>query len=1066
MVVALILGYLRERFQVHCIRYFSRKATELPESPKMKVLNVAEKNDAAKNLAGFMSSNVKRREGFSKYNKIYEFNYTLFGQNCEMIMTSVSGHLLGLDFVGNYRKWQGCSPLTLFDAPVMKHCPSDYNDIKRTLEREVRKCAILIIWTDCDREGENIGFEIIQVCTAVKNNLQVYRAKFSEITRQSVTRAIQNLVRPDKKISDAVDVRQELDLRIGAAFTRFQTLRLTRIFPQSLNNALISYGSCQFPTLGFVVERFKSIQNFIPEPFWKIRVNHTVDGVSVEFAWKRVRLFDQLACQVLYDCCVERPLARVENVQSKPKSKWRPLPLDTVELEKLASRKLKIGAKETMRIAEKLYSQGFISYPRTETNIFPKELNLRNLVEQQTHDPAWGEFANRILQDGPNPRQGKKSDQAHPPIHPTKHTTSLTGNEQRLYELVTRHFLACCSKDAEGSETIVDIDIAGEKFVASGLMILARNYLDVYPYEKWNAKEILIYQVGQTFTPTNLEMVDGETNAPRLLTEADLIALMEKHGIGTDATHADHIETIKTRLYVGLENEKFFVPGHLGMGLVEGYDNMGFPMSKPNLRAELEADLKRICEGTKDPKVVLAEQLAKYKEVFRLALEQASKIDEALGKYLEERAQQPPADNPVLQEEVPPNVLKCPACGLDMVLRTRKENRGKYISCMGFPNCRNAVWLPGNVEDVQISDETCPECGPDVHKLKFTFRRGSFIPFYPDRHVGCIGGCDMDLLEALNIDPSIVRRPRGNAPGGDQDDTADSGFGSTDLTRALTLVTQANTNRWRDATLRDDPPPVWGTATNTLSQSRGTGVGRGSSRGRGSGRGRGSSVSVTTQGGGRGTPNNSSLQNGSSSISDNSFQSSGRGSSASSTFQSAREATAFSNRTGNRVPSGSMVAANSIGFASGVNDENAIVCDCTERAILLTVRKEGPNTGRQFYKCKESKCNFFLWATDGNSDANDGSHNQQNKTPLAPTFTVQPSNWQQPQESPAWRYNDNNSGGSEVMCDCGAPARRLTVQKEGPNKGRQFYGCSKPPNERCRFFKWADDADQGNNGDS
>lgn len=74
---------------------------------------------------------------------------------------------------------------------------------------------MLIIWTDCDREGENIGFEVIEVCTAVKNNLKVYRAKFSEITPTSVKRALQNLEQPNKNISDAVDVRQELDLRIG-----------------------------------------------------------------------------------------------------------------------------------------------------------------------------------------------------------------------------------------------------------------------------------------------------------------------------------------------------------------------------------------------------------------------------------------------------------------------------------------------------------------------------------------------------------------------------------------------------------------------------------------------------------------------------------------------------------------------------------------------------------------------------------------------------------------------------------------------------------------------------------
>lgn len=97
------------------------------------------------------------------------------------------------------------------------------------------------------------------------------------------------------------------------------------------------------------------------------------------------------------------------------------------ELEKQGSRKLHLTAKETMKIAEKLYTQGFISYPRTETNIFPKELNLVSLVEQQVNNQAWGNFAHNLLEAGITPRQGKKSDQAHPPIHPTKYSNNLQG---------------------------------------------------------------------------------------------------------------------------------------------------------------------------------------------------------------------------------------------------------------------------------------------------------------------------------------------------------------------------------------------------------------------------------------------------------------------------------------------------------------------------------------------------------------------------------------------------------------------------------------------------------------
>lgn len=109
------------------------------------------------------------------------------------------------------------------------------------------------------------------------------------------------------------------------------------------------------------------------------------------------------------------------------------------ELEKLASRKLKINAKETMRLAEKLYTQGFISYPRTETNEYPKEMNLGQLVGHQTADPNWGTFAQNILDSGgPTPRQGNKSDKAHPPIHPTKYTNS------KLYYFLETWFLVIC----------------------------------------------------------------------------------------------------------------------------------------------------------------------------------------------------------------------------------------------------------------------------------------------------------------------------------------------------------------------------------------------------------------------------------------------------------------------------------------------------------------------------------------------------------------------------------------------------------------------------------------------
>ena len=121
---------------------------------------------------------------------------------------------------------------------------------------------------------------------------------------------------------------------------------------------------------------------------------------------------------------------------------------------------------------------------------------------------------------------------------------------------------------------------------------------------------------GSTFSPAELMQQTGTTTAPALLTEADLISLMEKHGIGTDATHAEHIETVQKREYAEMNRDRRFLPKKLGLGLVNGYVHMGLELSKPRLRAALERDLQAICEGRRNADDVLRDQIRNYKQVF------------------------------------------------------------------------------------------------------------------------------------------------------------------------------------------------------------------------------------------------------------------------------------------------------------------------------------------------------------------------------------------------------------------------------------------------------------------
>jgi len=267
------------------------------------------------------------------------------------------------DFHQRHKNWIENQIYGLFDGEIEQIVPKDNKLIEANLKlvllnitglrslkcfkfrTEAKKADVLIIWTDCDREGEHIGNEIAQIClqenryqngvyltksskSPFYRKLRVRRARFSEITRSAVERGRRNLGNLNQKVVEAVECRMELDLRIGrlklgknwqqphtykityfsgAAFTRLQTLYIKRNNLHRLlgntrfteNKEVISYGSCQFPTLGFVVERLKENRSFVREPYWKLTGK---DGKAVEFHWEReglsVQIFDQQACEV------------------------------------------------------------------------------------------------------------------------------------------------------------------------------------------------------------------------------------------------------------------------------------------------------------------------------------------------------------------------------------------------------------------------------------------------------------------------------------------------------------------------------------------------------------------------------------------------------------------------------------------------------------------------------------------------------------------------------------------------------------------------------------------------
>ncbi|KIY52889.1 prokaryotic type I DNA topoisomerase [Fistulina hepatica ATCC 64428] len=610
----------------------------------MHVLCVAEKPSIAKSISQILSGgHFQNNAGRSKFNRNFEFDYPQ--TRSTFTVTSVSGHLTEQDFDEAHRKWSSCSPIDLFDAPIEVVTTKNSKDIERNLIEQARRAAVLMIWTDCDREGEHIGSEIVKACRKGNRNIRVQRARFSAIIPQQIHHAAQYPIELDQAQVDAVDARIQLDLRIGSAFTRLQTLSLQGRFPQlereDMKSSVISYGPCQFPTLGFVVARWKQVESFVPETFWHIYLALTREIEETRFTWRRNHLFDQDVALAIYEYVLTNSAARVNKVSNKSTKKWKPLPLTTVELQKAGSRLLKMTPKKVLDIAEKLYQGGSVSYPRTETDQFDPDFQLMPLIEKQEADQRWGAFATHLRTGGgfSPPRKGKNNDKAHPPIHPTAYAGNLTGDEKRVYEFITRRFLACCSKDAEGWQTTVDVVCGGEEFYATGLVVLEKNYLEVYIYDKWVGHVVPEFQEGEVFHPSVCELREGRTTAPTLLTEADLVTLMDKNGIGTDATIAQHIQTIVDRGYV-IENKegatRYLRPSDLGMALVEGYDKIGLEtsVSKPHLRRETERRMVQVCQGTKTKVEMLAQTIEQYRAMFIISKREFGKVIDCVGRYM------------------------------------------------------------------------------------------------------------------------------------------------------------------------------------------------------------------------------------------------------------------------------------------------------------------------------------------------------------------------------------------------------------------------------------------------
>ncbi|XP_042064078.1 DNA topoisomerase 3-beta isoform X2 [Salvia splendens] len=533
------------------------------------------------------------------------------------------------DFHGRYQDWNATNPLDLFDAPTVKAESTPKAHIVRHLNQEARGCGHLVLWLDCDREGENICFEVIESTGfQSKDGKKIYRARFSSVTEKDILNAMSNLVEPNKNEALAVDARQEIDLKVGVAFTRFQTSYFNGKYG-NLDSRVISYGPCQTPTLGFCVQRHLDISTFKPEKFWALHPYILHQGYELKLQWERHRLFDSDTAHMFQNIVKEDGRLKVIRISEKQESKSRPSGLNTVKLLKIASSAMGLGPQLAMQLAERLYTQGYISYPRTESTAYPSSFDYKGTLGALARNPEFGNYVQLLLSDGYHkPRSGTDVGD-HPPITPMcSATEDMLGHDSwKLYQYICQHFLGTLSPECKYIKRTVEFESGGESFHCVGQHVTTKGFTSIMPWLAVSEKNIPQFTEGKKIDIARIEVEEGSTQPPDYLTESEVISLMEKNGIGTDASIPVHINNICERNYVQVQAGRRLVPTVLGISLIRGYQCIDPDLCLPDIRSFIEHQIGLVAKGQADHSLVVQHVIEQFRRKFTYFVKQIEDMD-------------------------------------------------------------------------------------------------------------------------------------------------------------------------------------------------------------------------------------------------------------------------------------------------------------------------------------------------------------------------------------------------------------------------------------------------------
>jgi DNA topoisomerase I len=562
---------------------------------------------------------------------------------------------------------------------------------------------------DYDVEGSLIGYTVLRyACHGADAKAQ--RMKFSTMTEKEIKSAYKTLPpHLDMPLVEAGQCRHEVDWLYGINLSRLLTESALK---QNRGYSTLSTGRVQGPTLKFVVEREEDIQRFTPIPFWSIDATVTHDGQDhfLEYEKEKIAALAD-AEQVVKDC--KGALLDVESAESRNTQHSPPYPFDLSTLQLEAFRHFGYTPSRTLALAERLYLDALISYPRTSSQKLPPDIGYSEILRGISNIAQYRSLASRLtVQASLRANQGPKEDPAHPAVYPTGELPkrTLIQPESNLFDLIIRRFMAAFAEPSLRESSRLTLKKAPHRFFLKGSRILREGWIEFYkPYASDDSQRLPDLRVGDRIPLAEIQAKQKFTEPPPRYNPSSLLRKMGDENIGTKATRAEIIEILYRRGYIKNIRIEATPLANKIIKLLAKYCPQ---IIDPAFTAKLETSMDSIQTLQTTRNQVLADALDYLRPIMLNLIGREEEIGSQLAEVvMSQRIANQTFDYP------------CPQCRSNLkIIRSRSSGK-RFIGCTGYEKgCRFTLPLPqfGNLSITQMH---CQVCGFQLVQTRTKGRR-------------------------------------------------------------------------------------------------------------------------------------------------------------------------------------------------------------------------------------------------------------------------------------------------------------------------------------------------------